>query len=54
MSAGSRCFACEMNRHLIEVVPIADGYEMQTLKCSRCGSTMKLVTATSKGLDRTA
>jgi hypothetical protein len=44
MSAESRGFACEIERQPIEVVPIVDGYDLRTLKCSRCGSMMKLVT----------
>jgi len=49
MSAESRCFACEIERHPIEVVPIADGYDLRSLKCPRCGSIMRLVTPRKVG-----
>lgn len=55
MSEESRCFACEIKRHLIEVAPIVDGYDLRSFKCPRCGSMMRLVVPrTVERIDRIA
>ena len=43
MSAQSRCYACETDRDSIDVVTIADGYDLHSFKCPGCGSILKLV-----------
>ena len=49
MSAQSRCYACEIDRDSIDVVTIADGYDLRSFKCPGCGSILKLVARRLQG-----
>jgi hypothetical protein len=42
MDAEFDCIACNVKRIVIEVTPIARGYEMRSLECPRCSNSIGL------------
>jgi hypothetical protein len=43
MDTELKCVACDVIRAVIQVTPVARGYEMRSLECPQCGSLFKLV-----------
>jgi transcription elongation factor Elf1 len=37
------CIVCNVKRIVIEVMPVARGYEMRSLECPQCSSVFKIV-----------
>jgi hypothetical protein len=43
MPAEPECIACNVPRTLIQVTPVARGYEMRSLECPQCSNVFRLV-----------
>jgi len=43
MDAEFKCIVCNVKRIVIEVMPVARGYEMQSLECPKCSNLLRLV-----------
>ena len=43
MDAEFECIVCNVKRIVIEVMPVARGYEMRSLECPQCSNLFEIV-----------